>query len=188
MLSSLIEDTNITRRVLDDNLCKVKIILTAILLWLCVSVLANKDYETAGQRGDAECPCNDGIYSNKPGKDYTYYCGSIVGEQCNTHFKIDGNFNYRYSAISCGHGVEACEYQTLNDGYYFVSCSQDFDVAHFKADTAFVFNNTMISIGDVDKEVRVMRTWESKFYVVHCFIDKSKKNKYLEVIKNIIVE
>lgn len=141
---------------------------------------------TAGQKNYAECFCRGGI--NEPSKDYTYYHGSIVGELCNTHFKIGGNFNYRFSTISCGHGVEACEYQTQNEGYYFVSCSQDFDVAHFEPDSVFLFNNTTITIGDLGREVRIMRTWKSKFYVVHCFFDKSQKSRYIEVIKNIITE
>lgn len=163
-----------------------KIILITILLWLCISVLAKENRLTVGQKDETECFCRDGI--NEPSKDCTYYYGSIVGELCDTHFKIGSNFNYRYSTISCGHGVEACEYQTLNDGYYFVSCSQDFDVAHFKPDSVFLFNNTMISIGDLGREVRIMRVWESKFYVVHCFFDKSQKGRYIEVVKNIITE
>lgn len=92
-----------------------KIILITILLWLCVSVLAQENRLTAGQEDEAEVFCREGI--NEPSKDCTYYYGSIVGELCNTHFKIGSNFNYRYSTMSCGHGVEACEYQTLNDGY-----------------------------------------------------------------------
>lgn len=163
-----------------------KIILITILLWLCISVLANEGSETAGRRNYAECFRRGGI--NEQCKDHTYYYGSIVGELCNTHFKIGSNFNYRYSTISCGHGVEACEYRTLNDGYYFVSCSQDFDVAHFEPDSVFLFNNTTISIGDLGKEVRIMRVWKSKFYVVHCFFDKSQKSRYREVIENIIIE
>lgn len=163
-----------------------KIILIAVLLWLCISVLANEDCVTAGQKDYAECFCRGGI--NEQCKDHTYYYGSIVGELCDTHFKIGCNFNYRYSTISCGHGVEAFEYQTLNDGYYFVSCSQDFDVAHFEPDSVFLFNNTTISIGDLGREVRIMRAWKSKFYVVHCFFDKSQKSRYRDVIENIIIE
>ena len=119
--------------------------------------------------------------------EYVYSNGNIRGNICNVNYIINNKLEYKVSTMSCGHGVEANCYQTKNNGYYFVSCSKNFDIAKFEPDTIFLYKNTTISIGKINYEFRIKREWKSGFYVVHSFFDESNSIKNLKCIKNIKV-
>ena len=116
-----------------------------------------------------------------------YFNGNISGNICNVNYIIKNQSEYKIYTISCGHGVEAYGYQTKNNGYYFVSCNNNFDITKFEPDTMIQYRNTKISIGRIKNNIRIMREWQSGLCVVHCFLDETNTMEHLNYIKNIKV-
>lgn len=114
-----------------------------------------------------------------------YSSGCIKGNICNINYKIDNKSEYRISAISSGHGIEAYEYLIKNNGYYFVSCSKCFDITKFKPDTIFVYKNTIISYIKADDGYRLKREWPSGLCVLHYFAETSNLDKNIKKLKNV---
>lgn len=114
-----------------------------------------------------------------------YSSGCIKGSICNINYKIDNRSEYRASAISCGHGIEAYEYLVKKNGYYFVSCSKQFDITKFKPDTIFVYNDTEISYIKADDGCRLKREWPSGFCIFHYFKEEMNFDNNIKKLKSV---